>query len=109
MRGASSRDPAVFVGYNATFDWSFVNDMFYRTGIHSPFGYKALDLRALVMGALRMPWLEINQEAFLPRLNLPPLSSDLAHNALEDARHQGRILCRLLEYLEMDQAITWHS
>lgn len=105
LKGASSKDPAVFVGYNATFDWSFVNDMFYRTGVPSPFGYKALDLRALVMGALKIPWLDVKQEAFLPLLEVAPLSPDLAHNALEDARHQGKILIRLLEVLGMPEAI----
>jgi len=105
LQGASRTDPPVFVGYCATFDWAFVNDLFIRTGVENPFGYKALDIRALAMGVLEIPWLNLNQETILPALNLLPLTEDLAHNALADARHQAQMLCRLLQKANMAEAI----
>ncbi len=101
---ATTEDPPVFVGYCANFDWSFVNDMFLRHHHKNPFGYKALDIRALAMGVLGMPWLELTQEKILPALGLKPLDEALAHNALEDARHQAGMLCALLDRLEPPKA-----
>jgi len=105
LAGSTRKDPPVFVGYCANFDWSFVNDMYLRTGIENPFGYKALDLRALAMGVLRLPWLNLSQDTILPRLGLAPLSAEDAHNALADARHQAGMLCRLLALAELEEAI----
>ncbi len=100
---ATEKDPPVFVGYCANFDWAFVNDMFLRYHDKNPFGYKALDIRALAMGLLRKPWLALSQETILPALGLEPLDEKLAHHALEDARHQARILCALLNRLEFPE------
>lgn len=104
-KGATRSDPPAFVGYCATFDWAFVNDMFWRTGVKNPFGYKALDIRALAMGVLALPWLDLKQSTILPRLGLEPLDPALAHNALVDARHQAKMLCSLLEKTGMTQAL----
>jgi hypothetical protein len=41
----------VFVGLNAPFDWSFVNYYFHRFTGGNPFGFTALDIKALFMGA----------------------------------------------------------
>ncbi|MBI4879687.1 MAG: 3'-5' exonuclease [Planctomycetes bacterium] len=98
LRGvASPADPPVFVGYCANFDWAFVNDLFHRAGIENPFGYKALDIRSLALGVLDLDWQELRQERILPLLGLEPLAAEEAHNALADARHQARMLARLLE------------
>ncbi|MFM7202252.1 MAG: 3'-5' exonuclease [Myxococcota bacterium] len=105
LEGASRTDPPVFVGYCANFDWAFVNDLFIRTGVDNPFGYKALDIRALAMGILGVPWLNLNQETILPALGLLPLSEALAHNALADARHQAYMLCKLLSKAGMSEAV----
>lgn len=105
LQGSTRTNPPVFVGYCATFDWAFVNDLFIRTGVENPFGYKALDIRALAMGVLQIPWLNLNQETILPELGLLPLTADLAHNALADARHQAQMLCRLLQKGNLAEAI----
>jgi len=36
----------VFVGFNAPFDWSFVNYYFHRFLGHNPFGFAGLDIKA---------------------------------------------------------------
>ena len=41
---------AVFVGFNAPFDWMFVADYCWRFLGRNPFGYAALDLKSLYMG-----------------------------------------------------------
>lgn len=40
----------VFVGFNAPFDWSFVNYYFHRFLGQNPFGFTALDVNAYYMG-----------------------------------------------------------
>ena len=46
----------VFVGFNAPFDWSFVNYYFHRFTGGNPFGFAALDIKALYMGATGSTW-----------------------------------------------------
>jgi hypothetical protein len=96
-KAASPDGPPVFVGYCANFDWAFVNDLFFRTGVENPFGYKALDLRSMALGALDLPWEELRQERMLPLLDLKPLSDADAHHALADARHQASMFKSLME------------
>jgi ribonuclease T len=45
----------VFVGFNASFDWSFVNYYFHRYVGENPFGFAALDIKSLYMGAPGVP------------------------------------------------------
>ena len=44
-------ETSVFVGFNAPFDWSFVNYYFHRFLGHNPFGFTAVDIKAYYMGA----------------------------------------------------------
>jgi DNA polymerase III epsilon subunit-like protein len=87
----------VFVGHNAPFDWSFVNFYYHHTGVWNPFGYKALDTKALAMGKLGLSWWDSRKdvlERLLPGLRPPP--PELVHRADHDARYQADILCALL-------------
>ncbi len=52
----------VFVGHNAPFDWSFVSYAYHVHGQSNPFGYKALDTKALAMGALGIHWFDTSKE-----------------------------------------------
>ena len=40
----------VFVGFNAPFDWMFVNEYFHRFLGYNPFGHNALDIKAFYAG-----------------------------------------------------------
>ena len=40
----------VFVGFNAPFDWMFVNEYFHRHLGRNPFGHVAVDIKAYAMG-----------------------------------------------------------
>jgi ribonuclease T len=89
---------AVFVGHNAAFDWSYISYYFTLCRIPNPFGYKALDIKSLAMGRLRIGWFETskeNLEVLLP--SVPRQDLKRAHRADYDALYQAWILCALLD------------
>ena len=97
IRGDADR--VLFVGHNAPFDWMYVAWYFSWAGLDNPFGYNALDTKALMMGRLGLPWRDCNKERLVevyPGLH-PPRPEDV-HNALSDARFQADILIALLEH-----------
>ncbi len=78
----------VFVGFNAPFDWMFVADYFERYLGRNPFGYSALDIKALAMGRLGGTWAQTSMSVLGPRyLSGRPL----AHHALSDAQDQAAL------------------
>ena len=83
----------VFVGFNAPFDWMFVNDYFHRFLGHNPFGHTAIDIKSYYMGLAKVLWAKTTMQ-FLGRryLNQPAL----IHHALRDALDQGEIFRNLL-------------
>lgn len=87
----------VFVGHNAPFDWSFVNHAYHAMGRSNPFGYKALDTKALASGVLGLHWFDSSKETLATRLSLPDVEEDRVHRADYDAWYQAHILIRLLE------------
>jgi len=82
----------VFVGFNAAFDWSFVNYYFHRYLGENPFGFAALDIKSLYMGATGCAWGETRSSRIAAHLE-PKLDGN--HNALQDARYQAEMF-RLL-------------
>jgi DNA polymerase III alpha subunit (gram-positive type) len=94
----------VFVGHNAPFDWSFVNYAYHAEGLPNPFGYKALDTKALAMGVLGLHWFDSNKERLDELLDLPPVQHELVHRADYDARYQAHILVCLLQRMNNEGA-----
>jgi ribonuclease T len=86
-----------FVGHNAPFDWSFVNYAYVACDLRNPFGYKALDTKALAMGILGVHWLDANKEVLQEALDLPIMDAEQVHRADYDAWYQALILARLLQ------------
>jgi DNA polymerase III epsilon subunit-like protein len=79
---------AIFVGFNAAFDWMFVADYFERYVGRNPFGYTALDIKAFAMGRLGVSWAETSMSVLGPKyLSGRPL----AHHALSDAQDQAAL------------------
>ena len=78
----------VFVGLNAGFDWSFVNYYFIRFHGSNPFGFSALDIKAMYMGARRCNW-RATTSTNMKRTLGASLSG--THDALEDARFQAEL------------------
>ncbi|MBX2797189.1 MAG: 3'-5' exonuclease [Myxococcales bacterium] len=88
---------AVFVGHNAPFDWSFVSYAYHAHGMDNPFGYKALDTKAMSIGLLGIHWLDTNKETLHELLDLPEVEHEKVHRADYDAWYQAHILVGLLK------------
>ncbi len=95
-----SGDSIVFVGFNAPFDWSFVNYYFHRFLGKNPFGFTALDIKALYMGATGCSWHNTRSSKIAEHLN-PKLSG--THNALQDAQFQAEIFRSIWRDLVVNQ------
>jgi DNA polymerase III epsilon subunit-like protein len=92
---AGSEATPVFVGFNAPFDWSFVNYYFHRFLGSNPFGFTALDIKALYMGATGCAWRDTRSSRVAGHLK-PKLKGD--HDALHDALYQAELF-RLIRNL----------
>ncbi|AVP83512.1 MULTISPECIES: 3'-5' exonuclease [Aeromonas] len=90
---AGPNDTIVFVGFNAPFDWSFINYYFHLFDGKNPFGFSALDIKALYMGVTGCSWRDTRSSKIAAHLK-PTLSS--THDALEDARYQAEIFRLIL-------------
>lgn len=87
-------EKAVFVGFNAAFDWMFVNDYFFRYLGHNPFGHTALDIKSFFMGLAGVTWEATTKRYIVPRY----LSNQqFTHHALRDAMDQAQIFNKMLE------------
>ncbi len=83
----------IFVGFNAPFDWSFINYYFHRFFGKNPFGFTALDIKAMYMGATGCSWGDTRSSRIAQKV-LPTLTG--THDALADARYQAEIF-RLIQ------------
>ena len=102
MRQTRQGCKPVFVGHNAPFDWSFVAWTYSAEELPNPFGYKALDTKALAMGVLDLHWLDSSKETIQPILGLPPEDKSKKHRADYDAHYQAQILIALLNRMETE-------
>ena len=84
---------AIFVGFNAAFDWMFVNDYFHRFLGYNPFGHAALDIKSFYMGATGVAWAETTMRNVSPRYLD---HQHLTHQALRDALDQADIFYKML-------------
>lgn len=87
----AGRQP-VFVGFNAAFDWMFVNEYFHRHLGRNPFGHRALDIKAYAMGHEGCAFSDTSLARLAERYGGTPA---LSHHALEDAQVQGDLFARL--------------
>jgi DNA polymerase III epsilon subunit-like protein len=81
-------ETAVLVGFNAPFDWSFINYYFHRFCGSNPFGFSALDIKAYYMGATGCDWADTRSSKLSERLH-PTRKGN--HQALDDAKYQAEI------------------
>ena len=86
----------VFVGFNAPFDWMFIADYLHRFVGRNPFGYAAMDLKAVYLGRHGVTrWAETTKEHVRAR---HPVTLPHTHNALDDARFQAMLARQLLDF-----------
>ena len=82
----------VFVGFNAPFDWMFVNEWFHQHLGRNPFGHRALDIKAYAMGREGGAFSDTSLARLAEHYGSAP---SLTHHALEDAQVQGDLFARL--------------
>lgn len=82
----------VFVGFNAGFDWSFVNWYFIRFLKENPFGFAPLDIKSYYMGLTGCSWEDTKSSRV--RSQFQPIKAG-DHNALNDARAQGEMFHKM--------------
>lgn len=83
----------LFVGFNAAFDWMFVNDYFHRFLGYNPFGHAPLDVKSFYMGMSGGRWCDTSMRQLVQRYLD---GRRLTHHALEDALIQAELFRRLL-------------
>lgn len=91
----SNNEIPVFVGFNAPFDWQFINWYFHFYTGSNPFGINVIDIKAYFMGAAGIEWSKTSSS------NLPQwlkVENKEKHNALSDAISQSIIFERLLKW-----------
>jgi ribonuclease T len=84
----------LMVGFNAPFDWMFINDYFIRYLGNNPFGHSAIDIKAVFLGASGVSWTETSGNHLHGRYDR---GSELSHNALDDAVSQAVIFEGILK------------
>ena len=82
----------IFVGLNAPFDWSFVNYYFHRYLGDNPFGFTAIDIKAMYFGTTGCSWDDTRSSEMSKTLGS---TMEGTHDALEDALCQAELF-RLL-------------
>ncbi|HEY0020835.1 MAG TPA: 3'-5' exonuclease [Longimicrobium sp.] len=82
----------VFVGFNATFDWAFVNWYFVTFVGENPFGIGGVDIKSYYMGMANVSWAETRSSRLPAELKS---SEPETHNALDDARRQAALFERM--------------
>ncbi len=88
---------ATFVAHVAVFDWMYVCWYYAWCGLENPFGYKALDTKALAMGVLGVAWPDTGKETLVEQLGMSLQDESTLHRADADAEHQAELFVKLME------------
>jgi DNA polymerase III epsilon subunit-like protein len=97
IKSISGDGVPVFVGFNAAFDWAFVNWYFHTYLGRTPFGVAPLDIKAYFMGLKGVAW-EDTRSSRIPEVFKGPTAQ--THNALDDARSQAQMFERMLRHAQ---------
>lgn len=90
----------VFAGFNAAFDWSFVNWYFHYTGVTNPFGYAPLDIKSFFAARNPAGWRDARSSVAAHQYGL---TRSKEHHALDDAIFQASLLQAMLSNSEVTQ------
>jgi ribonuclease T len=88
IRAVGRTAQPVFVGFNAAFDWSFVNWYFHHFIGENPFGFAPLDIKSYYMGRSGCSW-EETKSSRIPVEFQPAVPG--THHALADALAQAEM------------------
>lgn len=92
---AGGKQP-LFVGFNAGFDWSFINYYMHVYHGSNPFGFAPLDIKSYYAGVSGCSWEETKSSRLPSSLKPEGSTREKVHNALSDARYQAEIFQRIL-------------
>jgi ribonuclease T len=92
IRAVAKTGKPVFVGFNATFDWAFVNFYFHEYVRENPFGFGGIDIKSYYMGMTGCAWEDTRSSRIKPDLKG---SASHTHNALDDAIEQAEMFRRM--------------
>lgn len=84
----------IFVGFNACFDWQFVNWYFESFTGGNPFGFGGIDIKSYYMGLSGVPWHQTTSSQLPSEFQSDTTAT---HNALDDAKAQASIFEKLLQ------------
>jgi len=93
---AHGRSP-VFVGFNAAFDWAFINWYFHTYLGRNPFGIGPIDIKSYFMGLKGASWKDTRSSRIPARFKG---TAEQTHNALDDARSQAQMFEKMLRYAQ---------
>ncbi|WP_275629347.1 3'-5' exonuclease [Pseudomonas sp. 273] len=85
---AGKDETVVFVGFNASFDWAFVNHYFHWFIGENPFGIAALDIKSMYFGAAASTW-KSTRSSEIDKVVNP--DGEGSHDALNDAVYQAEL------------------
>jgi ribonuclease T len=91
----------VFVGLNAPFDWSFINYYFHRFLGRNPFGFSAVDIKSLYMGATGSNWEGTKSSRIAATLGVS--RGKMSHHALEDAQLQAKLFVAIRKLIKQER------
>jgi DNA polymerase III epsilon subunit-like protein len=94
LRDAAKSAKPVFVGFNAAFDWAFVNFYFHEYLGENPFGFGGIDIKSYYMGMTGCAWEDTRSSRVSCDLTGP---SPHTHNALDDAIEQAEMFRHMRE------------
>lgn len=95
VKSISGGRTPVFVGFNAAFDWAFINWYFQTYLGRNPFGISPLDIKSYFMGLKGSSWEDTRSSRIPHRFKG---SAAQTHNALDDARSQAQMFEKMLRY-----------
>jgi DNA polymerase III epsilon subunit-like protein len=91
------KERPVFVAHNAPFDWMFYAWYTAYAEVPNLFGHSAIDMKALAMGKLDLPWNQTSLRhlaAMLP--GVAPRDVKNLHHAGADARYQAEVFAAMM-------------
>ena len=94
LERAAGKRKLVFVGFNAAFDWSFVNYYFHFYTKNNPFGIGGVDIKSYYMGISGCTWAATRSSRIPKSLKG---KSPHTHNALDDAVEQAEMFDLMLK------------
>ena len=97
VKSVSQGRSPVFVGFNAAFDWAFINWYFHTYLGRNPFGIGPIDIKSYFMGLKGGTWEDTRSSRIPARFKG---SVEQTHNALDDARSQAQMFERMLRYAQ---------